>query len=335
MAGRRLKGTAWAAAGAGAALGAALMLVRETDAARIEADPEWGRLNRPLDGRELEVRSSDGTRLHVESFGRPNAPTIVLVHGWMCALRLWRYQLDSLAEDFHVITYDARGHGRSGPGARDDYSIEALAEDLHSVLEACAPKGAVTLGGHSMGAMTIAAWARDHTDDVRNRVRGAALLSTGLDGLITESLVLRAPARFDDARQRIGHAVLCSQAPLDAVPAAMLHRGVRFVALSPRATPGQVAFCERMFVDCQPDVRGGCGGTLSSLALGEAIASLDVPTVVVSGKRDRLTPPSHSRRFAAALPELVELVEVPGAGHMTPVEAPAEVTAALRTAATA
>jgi pimeloyl-ACP methyl ester carboxylesterase len=169
---------------------------------------------------------------------------------------------------------------------------------------------------------------------VRKRVRGAALLSTGMGDLITESLVLRAPARLDDARQRIGHAVLCSQAPLDAVPAAMLHRGVRFVALSPRATPGQVAFCERMFVDCQPDVRGGCGGTLSSLALGEAIASLDVPTVVVSGKRDRLTPTSHSRRFAATLPRLMELVEVPGAGHMTPVEAPAEVTATLRTAAT-
>jgi pimeloyl-ACP methyl ester carboxylesterase len=220
MASGRLKGMAWGAAGAGTALGAALMLVRETDAARIEADPEWKRLNRPLDGRELEVRSSDGTRLHVESFGRPDAPAIVLVHGWMCALRLWRYQLDSLADDFH------------------------------------------------------------------------------------------------------------------AVPAAMLHCGVRFVALSPRATPGQVAFCERMFVDCQPDVRGGCGGTLSSLALGEAIASLDVPTVVVSGKRDRLTPTSHSRRFAATLPRLMELVEVPGAGHMTPVEAPAEVTAALRTAAT-
>jgi pimeloyl-ACP methyl ester carboxylesterase len=334
MASRRLKGMAWAAAGAGTALGAALMLVRETDAARIEADPEWERLNRPLGGRELEVRSSDGTRLHVESFGRADAPTIVLVHGWMCALRLWRYQLDSLAEDFHVIAYDARGHGRSGPGAGDDYSIEALAEDLHSVLDACALNSPVALGGHSMGAMTIAAWARDHPEDVRRRVRGAALLSTGLDDLITESLVLRAPARLGDTRQRIGHAVLCSRAPLDAVPAAMLHRGVRFVALSPRATPGQVSFCERMFVDCAPDVRGGCGGTLSSLALGEAIASFDVPTVVVSGNRDRLTPPSHSRRFAAALPRLVELVEVSEAGHMTPVEASAEVTAGLRTAAT-
>jgi pimeloyl-ACP methyl ester carboxylesterase len=189
---------AWAAAGAGTALGAALMLVRETDAARIEADPEWERLNRPLGGREFEVRSSDGTRLHVESFGRADAPTIVLVHGWMCALRLWRYQLDSLAEDFHVIAYDARGHGRSGLGAGDDYSIEALAEDLHSVLDACALNSPVALGGHSMGAMTIAAWARDHPEDVRRRVRGAALLSTGLDDLITESLVLRAPARLGD-----------------------------------------------------------------------------------------------------------------------------------------
>jgi pimeloyl-ACP methyl ester carboxylesterase len=55
-----------------------------------------------------------------------------------------------------------------------------------------------------------------------------------------------------------------------------------------------------------------------------------VPTVVVSGARDRLTPLAHSRRFAATLPHLVGLVEVPSAGHMTPVEAGAEVTAALR-----
>jgi pimeloyl-ACP methyl ester carboxylesterase len=323
------------AAAAGTALGAALMLVRETDAKRISADPEWRRLNERLTGHELEVRSHDGARLHVESFGPEDAPTIVLVHGWMCALRLWRYQVEALADEFRVIAYDMRGHGRSGPAPADDYSIEALAGDLDAVLDACASDESVALGGHSMGAMTIAAWAGEHPDDVARRVRGAALLSTGMGDLITGSLVLRAPARLDGARQRIGHALLCSQAPLGALPAPMLHRGVRQVALSPAATPGQVAFCERMFVDCSPHVRGGCGGTLSSLELHEAIESLAVPTVVVSGARDRLTPVAHSRRFAAALPRLLELVEVPGAGHMTPVEAAAEVTTALRTIAAA
>ena len=310
------------------------MRVRETDAARIDGDPEWRRLSRSIEGRALEVRSSDGTRLHVQELGDPGAPTIVLVHGWMCALRLWRHQLDALAEDFHLIAYDMRGHGRSGPAAGDDYSIEALAEDLQAVLDARALNRPVVLGGHSMGAMTIAAWARDHGDEVRERVRGSALLSTGMGDLVTESLVLKTPARLGDARQRIGHAVMCSQAPLQAVPEPVLHRGVRYVALSPRATPGQVAFCERMFVECAPAVRGGCGGTLSTLELSDAIASLDVPTVVVAGTNDRLTPASHSRRFAAALPRLLELVEVPGAGHMTPVEAPVETTAALRTVAT-
>jgi pimeloyl-ACP methyl ester carboxylesterase len=111
-------------------------------------------------------------------------------------------------------------------------------------------------------------------------------------------------------------------------------KGTAWATAGSGAALGAALMLVRMFVDCQPAVRGGCGGTLSSLALGEAIARLDVPTVVVSGNRDRLTPTSHSRRFAATLPELVELVEVPGAGHMTPVEAPAEVTAALRTAAT-
>jgi pimeloyl-ACP methyl ester carboxylesterase len=331
---RRAAELALGAAAAGAGLGAALMLVRESDAKRISADPEWQRLNEPLEGREMEVRSGDGARLHVEVFGPDDAPMIVLVHGWMCALRLWRYQIEALARDFRVVAYDQRGHGRSGPAPGDDYSIEALARDLDAVLDACALNDPVALGGHSMGAMTIAAWAADHSREISERVRGAALFSTAMGDMITESLVLRAPARLDDTRQRIGHALLCNQAPLSAVPAPMLHRGVRQIALSPAATPGQVAFCERMFVDCSPDVRGGCGGTLSSLELHEAIVSLDVPTVVVTGARDRLTPAAHSRRFAATLPRLVELVSLPGVGHMTPVEAPAEVGAALRSVAT-
>jgi pimeloyl-ACP methyl ester carboxylesterase len=66
------------------------------------------------------------------------------------------------------------------------------------------------------------------------------------------------------------------------------------------------------------------------LDLYESIAALAVPTVVVYGKYDRLTPPPNSRRLAESLPELVELVEIPGSGHMSPLEAPEAVTARIR-----
>jgi pimeloyl-ACP methyl ester carboxylesterase len=55
-----------------------------------------------------------------------------------------------------------------------------------------------------------------------------------------------------------------------------------------------------------------------------------VPAIVICGDRDRLTPIWHARRMAAALPHSLGLVTVPGAGHMTPVEAPRAAAEAVR-----
>ena len=279
----------------------------------------------------MGVEAHDGTRLHAEVFGPDDAPTVVLVHGWMCALRLWHYQIEELSREFRVVAYDQRGHGRSGEAPADDYSIEAFADDLHAVLETCVPSGErALLGGHSMGAMTMVAWAGRHPEAVQDRVSGAVLLNTGLGDLISESLVLRTPARLGGARRAVARTLMCSDAPLPREPRPVVHRVVRYVALSPSTSPARAAFCERMVLECTPAVRGACGGSLSKLELHEAIEHLRVPAVVLAGGRDRLTPPSHSRRFAATLPQLAELSEVTDAGHMLPVEAPREVGDALR-----
>ncbi|MGF7236430.1 MAG: alpha/beta fold hydrolase, partial [Frankia sp.] len=122
---------------------------------------------------------------------------------------------------------------------------------------------------------------------------------------------------------------LASTAPSG--PASPISRRIiRFATLTPAASPAQTAFCERIVLACPPAVRGGFGAQIARLDLGAQVARLDVPTIVVTGTADRLLPPGHSRRLAAGLPNLVELVEVPGVGHMTPVEAPAVVTGLIR-----
>ena len=63
--------------------------------------------------------------------------------------------------------------------------------------------------------------------------------------------------------------------------------------------------------------------------LWEAVAMLTVPTLVLDGVSDRLTPPAHSRRIAKALPQLAELIELPQTGHMAPLERPDDVARAL------
>ena len=108
----------------------------------------------------LTVRAADGTALHTEVFGPPDGYPIVLTHGIVCAIRAWAYQIADLATDYRVIAFDHRGHGRSGVPRRGGYSLEHLASDLDSVLEATlAPHERAVLAGHSMGGITITAWS--------------------------------------------------------------------------------------------------------------------------------------------------------------------------------
>jgi len=277
----------------------------------IRADPRYAELHAPLGGEALAVTSSDGTPLHVVQFGSPEAPaTVVLVHGWACAARIWTRQIRGLAsDDVRVIAYDLRGHARSGSPEEHDYSIDAHAGDLDAVLRAVLSDGQrAVVAGHSMGGMTIVAWAGDHADEVAELLAGAVLVNTGVDGLIAESPILRTPEKLPKG------------------PTPLSARAIRWIALHPSASPAEVAFCERIVLSTKRDVRALCGDALSGLDLYESIASLDVPTVIIGGELDKLTPPSHVRRLADSLPEVVEEIVIDDCGHMALVSHPDLVT---------
>lgn len=317
-----------AAASGAAAAGWALQ--RQVDLRRIEADPANAELTRPFEGRASTVRSADGTALHVEEFGPPDAPTVVFVHGWTMALRFWRYQVEELARDHRVVAYDLRGHGRSEVPPGFDFSTEALGDDLQAVLDQCVPAGEkALLVGHSLGAMTIVAWAGGHPDEVERRASAAALVCTGMGDLVSESLILRMPTPLGKVRQEVGRVLLSAPLPLSG-PAPLALRGVKYVAMSAGASPARVAFAEEMTRACRPRVRAGCGASLSALDLYHAIEHLTGPTLVIAGEKDRLTPPGHARKLAEALPGEVELLDVPDVGHLAPLEDPDAVTRALR-----
>ena len=309
-----------------AGLGTAWELQRRADARAIAADPETAELGRELRGREMAVVSADGTRLHAEVFGRDGAPTIVLAHGWTCELDFWHYQLRDLGDEFRLVAYDQRGHGRSQAPGRDGYTEEALSDDLHAVIEACVPRGEKCLvAGHSMGGMTIVAWAGRHAGQVHTHVAAAALISTGMGDLARQQLVLNGPWA--------GHLqphVFGSTLPLPRQTTPISYRITRYAALSPGARPAHVAFTERMFNDCPAPVRGGFGRMFPKLDIYDWVPRLDVPTTVIVGENDRLTPPWHARRMAGLLPHLAELVEIPEIGHMAPLEAAEVVNRHLR-----
>jgi|SRR5579884_619698 len=310
------------------ALGAALQL---RHARRIATDPARAALAEPPVGRAVPVRAPDGTRLHAEAFGPEDAATtVVLAHGWTESRAYWIHQIRALSADgLRVVAYDLRGHGDSDPAAAGDYSIERFGEDLEAVLASCTVAADRTVvAGHSLGAMAIAAWAEHH--DVRARVAAAALLNTGVGDLIAEQLLLPVPSVAQALHRTIAvRGFLGSRAPLPRFSNPLSYAMIRYIAFGPTASPAQIAFYEWMLIASPPDARASIGIALSELELYHALPRLTVPTVVLAGESDRLTPPSHARRIAQMLPQLEELIVLPRTGHMAPLERPEEVTAAL------
>lgn len=323
-----IAGAAALAVGAGIAV---WELQRRADRRRIEADPEWEVLNAPLHGRAVPVRAADGTLLHARVFGPDDAPTIVLVHGWTEAIRFWTRQTQSLSADFRVVAYDARGHGDSDPAAGGDYSMDAFADDLGAVLDATVHAGQkAVVAGHSLGGMTVVAWAGRHREQVAERLAAAALISTGMGDLISEMLVVRTPKAFEQALRPVSEAVLSARGPLPKKSTPLTNRAIRYATMSAAATPAQVAFCEELILAADSSARAATGRSLTKLELYDAVEHLTVPTVVMAGERDKLTPPKHAERLADSLPEVVELAVIADHGHMLPVEAADDVTRRLR-----
>jgi pimeloyl-ACP methyl ester carboxylesterase len=206
-----------------------------------------------------------------------------------------------------------------------------LADDLEAVLAATlAPGEKAVIAGHSMGGMTV--MAASGRPGFREHAAAVVLCSTGSSRLVARSTVL--PIRAGRLRTWLTGRVLGSRAPLGPVTPLAL-RILKYGTMGPGSTPHMVEACARIVHACPRRVRHAWSQVLNLLDLDQGVRGLDVPTAVVVGTADRLTPPVHARSLAAALPRCVGLTELPGLGHMTPVEAPELVTGKIREFVTA
>jgi pimeloyl-ACP methyl ester carboxylesterase len=324
---RPTRNQALVAAGlAAATAGAGWLTARRTAA---ESRERRARSDR---GKALTITGADGGARHARVHGPEGAPTLVLVHCWTGTQELWHKQVSELSGELRIVTYDHRGHGLSDDARDDDYSLEALAADLALVLEAAAFDGApVLLAGHSMGAMTIAAWAEANRGAVAEHVRGVALLSTGLDHLTSETELIRPlPGPFATVQGRLVDSVLETPVSIKGLPVPLVRAAAAYAALGPHARLDDVELTTRMALDCRTRARAGCGRAMARMALLEKVDALEAPTIVIAGQRDLMTPISHAERIELALPHSLGLRVDPEAGHMTPLESPELVNDALR-----
>jgi pimeloyl-ACP methyl ester carboxylesterase len=233
---------------------------------------------------------------------------VVFLHGYPLSGRLWDETVSELGDGFRCIVPDLRGHGASEASERAD--MARYADDVAELLDALGETRPVVLVGLSMGGYVAFEFIRRHGD----RVRALVLVDTraGPDTLAAA-----------EARRETAERVL--QEGSGAVADEMAER--LFASGAPRtlrsrwreimaATPaGGVAAALRAMAD-RPD----------SLPTLEA---LRIPVLVVVGEEDAITPPAEAERMASAAAG-AGLEVVAGAGHMTPVERPAEFGAILR-----
>jgi pimeloyl-ACP methyl ester carboxylesterase len=332
-----------AAAGLATAFAVERVLVRREVNAPGDphSDEPFG--DQPFDS-EQTVTAADGTQLHVEIVEAKGShkkavpkPTIVFVHGFALDMGTFYFQRKALTElgDHRMVFYDQPGHGRSSRLESGDYDIAALGKSLAAVLDATVPDGHIILVGHSMGGMTIMAFAEQYPEWFGSRVMGVVLMSTSA-GLVDKSklalpsLVARASAPFFPlwgGAARLGGGAIDKARVASSDLAWLLTR--RYGFGSPKPSPSLVSFVESMNSKTSVETLTKYLHTLYTHNRFPALSVLSgVPVLVIVGTRDYLTPVTHSEEILKHLPE-AELVKIDNSGHVVMLEKADEVNAAL------
>jgi 3-oxoadipate enol-lactonase len=249
----------------------------------------------------------NGTTIHYIDQGRGRP--LVLLHGFPLNCTIWDAQIAELSKRWRVIAPDLRGFGQSR--SNDSFTMDSHAADMHALVQQLGAEPCV-LAGLSMGGYVALAYARK--------------CPAQLDGLVL--IDTRAAGDTADARQkRTELAEKVKSAGPGAVVEEMMPR-----MLSPqtqREQPQVVQRLQQMIESCPPQTLINALYALRDREdHSDFLPSITDPTLIIVGEHDALTPPDLARGMHSAIAH-AELVVVPDAGHMSPIENPQAVTQAL------
>lgn len=308
--GRNLAKGALYAGGAIGAIGGALYAAEVLAARRLRGrdDPHAAEILAPLSIPTRTITSFDGTAISVAECG--SGTPLVLVHGVTLSIRTWVRQFATLpSRGYRVIAIDQRGHGASTIGD-DGHAVEHLGDDLAAVFTELDLRDAI-LVGHSMGGIAAQSFAIRHPRLLEARVRGLVLLST----LCTTPLGSQS-TRLKNAIERVTRRTPDTRRIWATENLGLLLARLGF---GREPYPSEVELVRQMLRDCPPQTRIDAPRSLIGMDLSAQLGAIAIPTLVVCGTADAITPPFHARQLHAAIPgSRLELVE--GAGHMIMLE---------------
>jgi len=245
-------------------------------------------------------------------------PVMVFIHGWGGSCRYWRSTALALSSQFDCLLYDMRGFGQSRISLenRDEvlarqYELETFADDLAALLDAF-QLDRVWLNSHSTGASVAVLFLNQYSD----RVNQAILTCNGI--FEYDKKAFEAFYKFG------GYVVGFRPAWLSSIPLMPRIFMSRFLS-RPIPAAERAAFLED-YLQADGDIALGTIYTAVSKRATEvmplAFAQLKVPSLLVSGEFDQITPAKLGREAATLNSEFIQYVEIPGTGHFPMLEAP-------------
>ena len=272
-----------------------------------------------------DVLTPDGVVLHTEvDEGPADDFTLVFVHGYGLNLDCWHFQRQHFRGQLRQVFYDQRSHGRSGRSEAELCRIPQLADDLYQVLQEVVGDTPVIMIGHSMGGMTIMRLAQSRPELFGTQILGVALLCTSAGEIANHSPIRGIPGR---TFHRIAEPLMAGLNRIPELVAQGRRAGsdlgyvvTRRLAFGPDVPPSYVDFASEMLAEIPLEVVADYFPAFEEVDEFRALEVIStVPTVVVGGEDDVITPIEHTARIIDLLPK-AEAIRVENCGHLGMIE---------------
>lgn len=247
----------------------------------------------------------NGLEMAYNIAGNPANLPVLFIHGFPFSQDTWKEQVNLLSDAYRVITYDVRGHGGSEVGD-GQYTLEFFVDDFLGLLDHLKIEKAAVVGLSMGGYIALRAIERSP-----ERFRALVLCDTRSEADTNEGKIKRS----------------ASIKSLKTEGVKKFAEGFVKAVFAPQTfetKPDTVRFIQEIIEKTSP---AAIAGTLLALAARtettQSLPNIKVPTLVLVGEHDTLTPPSAAEAMHAKIPDS-ELHVIPGAAHMSNLENPEE-----------
>jgi len=243
----------------------------------------------------------NGVALNYDECGMPQGLPVVFIHGFPFSHEMWEPQMNVMPNDIHAVSYDVRGHGASDVGD-GQFTIELFVDDLIALLDHLFIEKSI-LCGLSMGGYIALRTFERHPD----RVRGLILCDTKSEPDTNAAKIKRTAAM--KVVKTAGVRTFAEDFVRDVFWEKTFERN-----------PSAIAFAKQII--CANSQRGICGTLLALAARTDttpALSSINIPTCIIVGEHDKLTPPSDAQTMHTMI-DGSELHILPNAAHISNLE---------------